>query len=93
MSAAVEYVAVGAPAEFNGSVGNASAGPDITSGASGFNGGVWVYGGWPLEFVAHVRAPVAASDQGFGWSLSFGGGGVLAIGSAGSCILHVVDVW
>ena len=91
-----EYVAVGAPNEANSSVGNASRGYAVTSGGGGIvtrNGGVWVYGGRPLELLAHVKAPVAASSQYFGSKVSLGGGGVLAIGSMGSCTMHVVDVW
>ena len=91
-----EYVAVGAPFEDNGNIGNASRGYAVTSGGGGGtksqNGGVWVYGGRPLELLAHVKAPVAAGNQYFGWSVSVGGGGVLAIGSR-SCTMHVVDLW
>ena len=93
----VEYVAVGAPYEGNSSVGSASAGFAVMGGGVGVgvsydNGGVWVYGGRPLVLLAHVKAPVAANQQ-FGQSVSFGGGGVLAIGSADSCTVYIVDVW
>ena len=92
-----EYVAVGAPWEDNGSVGNGSAGYAVTGGGGGvsvpYNGGVWVYGGRPLALLAHVKASVAVSNQYFGRRVSFGGGGVLAIGSQGNCTMHVVDVW
>ena len=92
-----EYVAVGAPGETNSSVGNASVGYAVTSGGGGGsvtdNGGVWVYGGRPLKLLAHVKAPVAVSNRNFGWSLSLGGGGVLAVGSHYDCTMHVVDVW
>ena len=47
-------------------------------------------GRWLL---AHVKAPAAAEELYFGHSVSFGGGGVLAIGSEKSCKVHVVDVW
>ena len=91
-----EYVAVGAPWESNGSVGNASRGYAVTTSVgSGVvdNGGVWVYGGRPLALLAHMKAPVAVGSQYFGSRVSLGGGGVLAIGSAGNCTMHVVDVW
>ena len=97
MHAGTEYVAVAAPSENNNSVGNASAGYAVTGGGGGGsvlrNGGVWVYGGRPLALLAHVKASVAVSSQYFGWRVSFGGGGVLAIGSQGNCTMHVVDVW
>ena len=92
-----EYVAVGVPSERNDSVGNASAGYAVTGGGGGGivpkNGGVWVYGGRPLEMLAHVKAAVAVSNQYLGSKVSFGGGGELAIGSRGNCTMHVVDVW
>ena len=96
-SVGVEYVAVGAPREANDSIGNASGGYAVTTGVGGgsvpSNGGVWVYGGRPLELLAHVKATVAVMNQLFGWRVSLGGGGVLAIGSQGNCTMHVADVW
>ena len=94
-SAGAEYVAVGAPQEKDDGVGIAGSGYATAGGGAlvTANGGVWVYGGRPLVLSAHVKAPVAVTSQRFGWSVSFGGGGVLAIGSQLDCTMHVVDVW
>ena len=93
-SAGAEYVAVGATSERNGSVGNASSGYAVTTGGDTTfgNGGVWVYGGRPLELLAHVKAAVAWEYQQFGHTVSIRGG-VLAIGSQSNCTMHVVDLW
>ena len=84
-----EYVVVGAHYEDNGSAGNASAGLAVTEAGGGAtvtnNGGVWVFGGVPLQPLAHLKAPVAAVSQYFGLTVSLNSGGVLAIGSRGSC--------
>ena len=94
-SAGAEYVAVGALREANGSVGNVSRGYAVTTAGEDvpYNGGVWVYGGRPLALLAHVKTPVAVSAQLFGGTVSFAGGGVLAIASRGICKVHVVDLW
>ena len=89
---------MGAMYEDNGTSGNGSVGWAVTS-LSGngtsvpWKGGVYVYGGRPLVQLAHLKAASQIRDQVFGRRVSMSGGGVLAIGSEGTCGVHVLDLW